>query len=375
MVDSNSKFGTLLYSYKPIALKINEPIYVQWGRSLLIALVEKPWWKCCLSWVIPGEIEQGIDYEDNQDKFPDEYKKLFEEENQNLVPISQAIKRTTKPVAGKEKKVLPIPEIAKENDLSVNPNLDLNPIDFNPLKTPNNVMTTNGTPSNNNEPREFKRQKSRNRTRFDLTNPIIEHEEEGKGTIEFRNGRFKEESKRQNIMTYGTDRQHMRESSQRENLMNDSQQFLLLDREEEVKHTFRIMNHNRQDLTLREIRRKDSESSERSSSKPKKEDSEEEEEKKLPEKFILNDPDLRSIEKYDAKRSISAKEPLRMKKLEPHLPSVELKGPLNVKRDSLFESKSKQVIMPENQEEDIDQLINNFSQDLERREDNNDENI
>lgn len=43
ILDSNSKFGTLLGSNKPSLLKVNQPQYVQVGRSLLIAMVEKPW--------------------------------------------------------------------------------------------------------------------------------------------------------------------------------------------------------------------------------------------------------------------------------------------------------------------------------------------
>lgn len=43
IMDSNSKFGTLLGSNQPSLLKVNEPQYVQIGRSLLIAMVESPW--------------------------------------------------------------------------------------------------------------------------------------------------------------------------------------------------------------------------------------------------------------------------------------------------------------------------------------------
>lgn len=182
MVDSNSKFGTLLYSFTPILLKINEPQYVQIGRSLLIVMVEKPWWTCCLSCIIPGDIEQGLDYCHHKDQFPTEYKKIYEESNKNLIPISQIIKKSNTGIVAKEKRVVPLTELSKPKDLIINTRPDLTLPDTHPFRTPSsNQLTSNHA----DQPPEFSRKKSRNRQRYDLTNPIIEHEEEAKGTIDF----------------------------------------------------------------------------------------------------------------------------------------------------------------------------------------------
>ena len=63
LCDLDSKFGTLIYKFKPSLLILDEPQYVQWGRTLLIFIMEQPlcnWLSWCLR---PPEIISGIKYQ------------------------------------------------------------------------------------------------------------------------------------------------------------------------------------------------------------------------------------------------------------------------------------------------------------------------
>eukprot|EP00343_Euplotes_focardii_P002239 CAMPEP_0205807236 /NCGR_PEP_ID=MMETSP0205-20121125/10950_1 /ASSEMBLY_ACC=CAM_ASM_000278 /TAXON_ID=36767 /ORGANISM="Euplotes focardii, Strain TN1" /LENGTH=121 /DNA_ID=CAMNT_0053081233 /DNA_START=2144 /DNA_END=2506 /DNA_ORIENTATION=+ len=120
--------------------------------------------------------------------------------------------------------------------------------------------------------------------------------------------------------------------------------------------------NQRDHLELKEMKRKRTYSDERS--KKKNDESEDEDNNdnildnsilnKTDKQNPINESDLRSIEKFDSKRSISAKDPVRSVIFNKK-PSVELKGSLNAKRASLLQAKSNLVINIENQEEDIDE--------------------
>ena len=316
--------------------------------------------------MIPGEIEQGIEYSDYKDRFPAEYKKIYEESQENLIPISQSLKRNNKPIQAQKEnqKIVPLTELTKGNDLNINIKPDFSIQENNAFVTPNN-MFTNETPGNKEQEGSHIRN-SRNRRRFDLTNPIIENEEEGKGTIEFKNrGRLKEEVKRPTFVSY---------REERPDFLNDSSQPMIKEDNEESKHA--NLNDESLDNALRMINEAENQQIkpikmiywEKDEKQESSEDNSDEEEKEPPIKDNIN---LDPIDRIESRRSISAKEPVRMTKLSyssSSRPQVALKGNLNVKQNALFrENQAPELIIQPQDEEDIDEIINDFSQDLELR--------
>lgn len=45
---------------------------------------------------MPPEIEKGISYSDNMTSFPEEFKVLYDDLNEDVIPILQSMKRTKK---------------------------------------------------------------------------------------------------------------------------------------------------------------------------------------------------------------------------------------------------------------------------------------
>jgi len=116
--DANSKFGTLLYKPQPSLLIRNDPQYVQWGSWLLIIQLEKPCCNWCL-WILkPQEIEKGVSYKKNENRFPEEFKQIYEEANEDLIPVSSIFGRSKKTkhlTSNSINKIIPIEETEDDN--------------------------------------------------------------------------------------------------------------------------------------------------------------------------------------------------------------------------------------------------------------------
>lgn len=333
ILDSNSKFGTLLYSFKPLLLKVDEPQYVQWGRSLLIFMVEKPWWPWWPGLVIPNDVLQGIEYWGNKNKFPEEYNVVYDEVNEDLIPIVKSLKKVNKHDRSNKArlKVIPINDTVRVNDLNIEVKHEISTSEPFALKISNNA-TMMETPCNIVTENKELTTKSRNRTRFQFNDVIPEHEEEGKGTIDFRNRTsLKESGENRMFMTHREETKHNR---------TESNQPLIKVRDEDVvENIVRINNIKQED-----------ESSEES-----KHNEHYKESKNMFEDF------------EERKRSISAREPTR--KIQFNNPELLSNGPLNVKQNNLFQpnSRTEMRLQMNEDEEDIDELINEFSQDLDHR--------
>lgn len=280
---------------------------------------------------------QGIEYSATKDKFPEEYNVIYDEANEDLIPIVKSLKKVNKHDRSNKAKlrVIPINETVRANDLNIEVKHEVGDSGPFAVKVSNNP-TMMETPSNVATENKELTTKSRNRTRFQFNDVIQEHEEEGKGTIDFRN--------RTSLKESGAGRMFMTHREETKHNRSESNQPLIKVRDEDVVEKIVRMN---------EIQQVD-ESSDNNS-----------EESKHNKKLEESKHEFESFE--ERKRSISAREPTR--KIQFNNPQMVSKGPLNVKQNNLFQPNSRtEIIMRVNEdEEDIDELINEFSQDLEHR--------
>ena len=210
--------------------------------------------------------------------------------------------------------------------------------------------------SGGNEERDLSNLKSRNRSRFQHTNVILEHEEEGKGTIDFRHRTpFREEAKAQRFMTYREESKHQRNESISPLMHN------VYNGDEEPDQDSEQKDHDDQSVQNEQSKLDRSEES------------------KGEHNFRnIDDAILRSIERVeDRKRSISAREPTR--KIQMTALSSHHKLPAPIQQNNLFEVNSRPVFENSSEanrevvqdEEDIEELINRFSNDLELQSESN----
>lgn len=356
--DANSKFGTLLYKNTPCLLKVDEPQYVQCGRTLMIFMLEKPCCNCLASCLRPVEVESGIDYEMHMERFPEEYKDLYHEIYNDEVPIVEALKkgkgmRITP--SNSLHKVVPIPDLSNGAQIVTQPKMN-HTTELVSANTPRTRIMGRQHTSGGNEDRDLSNLKSRNRSRFQHTNVILEHEEEGKGTIDFRHRTpFREEAKAQRFMTYREESKHQRNESISPLMHN------VYNGDEEPDQDSEQKDHDDQSVQNEESKLDRSEES------------------KGEHNFQnIDDAILRSIERVeDRKRSISAREPTR--KIQMTALSSHHKLPAPVQQNNLFEVNSRPVFENSSEanrevvqdEEDIEELINRFSNDLELQNESN----
>ena len=216
--DSNSKFGTLLYKGIPSLLTHNDPQYVQWGSCLLIIQLEQPWWNWWL-WILkPQEIEKGIKYKNYENRFPEEFRKIYDDANDDLIPVSGVFrsKKTKNVSTNPNNKVIPIEDTGEDfKRLSLNKLNNMNPVESNPtINSANQRGITATSVGGRNLQAFYSANKTRNRNHLQINTVIHEHDEEIKGTIDFRNrNRLREEEKEQRYYTQREENKHQRDES------------------------------------------------------------------------------------------------------------------------------------------------------------------
>ncbi|CAI2376075.1 unnamed protein product [Moneuplotes crassus] len=227
ILDSNSKFGTLIGRDKPSLLQVNEPQYVQVGRSLLIAMVEKPWCRCCIKCLVPTDIQQGASFCTCKEKFPKQCRDIYEESQENLIPVAGNPRNSHRDVLSQKEnpKIIPLQEALVSQNRLNEETQDSVIVGPHSKTLAKNRMSNIETAFQDRV--DSRMMNSRTRSRYDLTKPIIEHEEEAKGTIEFKNrDTLREESKGRAFASFG--------HSYRDPL-NDSHQPFIREIDEEYK--------------------------------------------------------------------------------------------------------------------------------------------
>lgn len=226
------------------------------------------------------------------------------------------------------------------------------PTEGNVNQTPRNGFSNNPTTQDQTEMRGMK---SRNRSRYDLTKPIIEHEEEAKGTIDFKNRpALREESKER---PFGSYRVGMGDP------LNDSNQPFIKESNEEYK-----LNEGEDNSIENALRMINQAEGQEMKLIPSQEEGRDEEEK-MEESKDLSSHNSGGLN--DRKRSISAQEPTRNLRLEgsrSQRNKISIKNNLQIKKNNLIERRKMEVPIKIQSQAEIDELINDFSQDLERRE-------
>lgn len=252
-------------------------------------------------------------------------------------------------------KILPLNQLSDDRAITNEAKPELAQTEVNPNPTPRNGFSNPPAQGEDNP----KLKKSRNRSRYDLTKPIIEHEEEAKGTIDFKNRRqMREETKGKPFVSY---RQPSRD------LLNDSSQPFVQDVDENEEAKSARGGDESIDNALRMINMSENHCMDLTPQMGPPEGGaqsafEEQEEEKV--------PPGRNLDSFSRKRSISAQEPLRKNIIDQPKTvrnQVNVKNNLMIKRNNLVKNTQRDSPLELENDEDIDELINDFSQDLERR--------
>lgn len=256
-------------------------------------------------------MEYGIQYSLNMDRFPSEFKKIYNDEE--LIPISHSIKKDSKEHENqKHKKIVPLPDLSQKNDMILNSDRQSNmPNPFSQqIHSNRNLTLVNHTTSNDD--RDSSNIRTRNRNRFHFSSAIPENEEEGKGTIEFKSSRHP------HTFTLNNRRQYSREEIKDRN--NESVDPLIYQEdniEQEIEENVGIESP------------KSSEESKRNLSEESKHNSPHRNEAE----------GVKAIDRFEErKRSISAREPTRKLHMNRN---TEYQLPMQLQQNNLFKAQSK----------------------------------
>ena len=290
---------------------------------------------------MPSEIENGISFIKNTDKFPDEYCQLFEGTNDDAIPVVEALKRSKSNNTGKnrdQKKVIPILEYQEKAAI-----LSAQQRNDQPLATFSNTASANINMTHANfsthEDRDKSVAKTRNRHQFQYSSVIHEHEEEGKGTIDYRNRNgLRNDTTNRHFHTHRDEINHNR---------NESRDPLMLeDQDDQVHSNYSVKRSNQR---VEESKLDEHEQDEEMKSNHL------EEGRQNFSRVDLDDSAIRSIQMMEErKRSISAQEPVRK------LPRFEEPNSLPqmmLKKNNLI--LDKKFIQKEEKFEEIEELIGN----------------